>query len=349
MKNKNQKLLITTIIPTYRRPKLLRRAIKSVLNQTYPYLQICVYDNASGDETAEVVAEFAKNDFRVKYYCQPDNIGSLKNFNYGMEHVDTPFFSFLSDDDILLPELYRTLMDGFKKYPEAFFSVASTAYMDYGGDLLSPFVSNWREGLYEPPEGVIEILKRGNMVWTGILFRKEIIKKIGILDERVGMACDLDFVLQGAARFPFIVSPKSGAILFVDHLSGNEARRFNFTWPGWLEMIRNITEIEQIPSNIRIEIEQILTEQLKKRLFQIGIASIIRKNFDDTYQAASVLNSRYHWKIRAFLLFVSAKVCQYFPLAYRCILFLDKSRRNWRKRKLRHLQEEYGKYIQSIG
>ncbi|MEK7713004.1 MAG: glycosyltransferase, partial [Nitrospirota bacterium] len=34
--------LITTIIPTYRRPKLLRRAIKSALNQTYPHLQVCV-------------------------------------------------------------------------------------------------------------------------------------------------------------------------------------------------------------------------------------------------------------------------------------------------------------------
>ncbi|RKX41747.1 MAG: glycosyltransferase family 2 protein, partial [Thermotogae bacterium] len=71
MNHKISKPLITTIIPTYRRPKLLQRAIKSVLNQTYPHFQVCVYDNASGDETAEVVAEFAKKDPRVKYYCHP--------------------------------------------------------------------------------------------------------------------------------------------------------------------------------------------------------------------------------------------------------------------------------------
>jgi glycosyltransferase involved in cell wall biosynthesis len=58
--NDTTKPLITTIIPTYRRPKLLRRAIKSVLNQTYLHFQVCVYDNASGDETAEVVSELAK-------------------------------------------------------------------------------------------------------------------------------------------------------------------------------------------------------------------------------------------------------------------------------------------------
>ena len=63
--------LITTIIPTYRRPKLLQRAIRSVLNQTYPHFQVCIYDNASGDDTAAVVAEIAKGDPRVKYHCHP--------------------------------------------------------------------------------------------------------------------------------------------------------------------------------------------------------------------------------------------------------------------------------------
>ena len=74
-KKENEKLLekvnhpmITTIIPTYRRPKLLRRAILSVLNQTYTNIQVCVFDNASGDETALVVAELARMDNRVKYF-----------------------------------------------------------------------------------------------------------------------------------------------------------------------------------------------------------------------------------------------------------------------------------------
>ena len=39
--------LITTVIPTYRRPHMLQRAIRSVLDQTYPHFKICVYDNAS--------------------------------------------------------------------------------------------------------------------------------------------------------------------------------------------------------------------------------------------------------------------------------------------------------------
>ena len=47
--------LVTTIITTYRRPRLLRRAIRSALNQTMPRVRVCVYDDRSDDETADVV------------------------------------------------------------------------------------------------------------------------------------------------------------------------------------------------------------------------------------------------------------------------------------------------------
>lgn len=343
------KPLITTIIPTYCRPKLLRRAIKSVLNQTYPHFQVCVYDNASGDETADVVAEFAKKDSRVKYYCHPENIGAIKNFNYGMKHIETPFFSFLSDDDILLPEFYQTALLCFQKYPEVMFSSSATAYMDYSGHFLSSFSFALREGLYKPPQGMIEMIKhRYDGIWTGMLFRKEVIEKIGFVDEEVGNYSDPDFVLRVTAHFPFAISSKKCGILFVNRLLGNEMRRFDFTWPGYLKMISNITEDESLSSNVRSYIKQILTEQLKKRLFQVGIASIIRKNFNDTYQAANVLNYQYHWKIKAFFLSTLAKICQHFYPAYYCIFFLDKIRRDWQRYKLRHLQKEYWNYVHSL-
>ncbi|MCX6722131.1 MAG: glycosyltransferase family A protein, partial [Candidatus Staskawiczbacteria bacterium] len=124
------KPLSTTVIPTYRRPQLLKRAILSVLDQTYQNFQIFVCDNASGDETAQVVAEIAKKDSRVKYYCQEKNIGYPKNFVFGMKLINTPFFSFLSDDDMLLPNFYQTTMEGFNKYPEAMFSTTGLVSVD---------------------------------------------------------------------------------------------------------------------------------------------------------------------------------------------------------------------------
>lgn len=110
------KPLITTIIPTFRRTLQLKRAIQSALNQTFPHIQVCIYDDASEDSTADIVTELAKSDPRVKYHCHTKNIGSLENFQYGLSQVNTPYFSFLSDDDYLLSEFYETALDTFKKH-----------------------------------------------------------------------------------------------------------------------------------------------------------------------------------------------------------------------------------------
>ncbi len=97
---------ITAIICTYRRPEMLKRAIRSVQSQTFGDFQICIYDNASGDETAAVVAELAQRDSRIKYHCRPENIGPLANYVEAMKDVKTPFFAFVADDDLMLPNFY---------------------------------------------------------------------------------------------------------------------------------------------------------------------------------------------------------------------------------------------------
>jgi glycosyltransferase involved in cell wall biosynthesis len=94
---------ITVIVPTFRRPALLERAVRSVLAQTHPDLVVAIYDNASGDGTREVCERLAKEDPRVRYHEHRENIGAGANFQYGLERVATPYFAFLSDDDALLP------------------------------------------------------------------------------------------------------------------------------------------------------------------------------------------------------------------------------------------------------
>src|SRR5579864_2555665 len=151
--------LITTIIPTYRRPAMVRRAIQSVLRQTYPHFALHVYDNASGDETAEVVAELAAQDSRVNYFCHKENIGPVLNFQFGLERISTPYFSVLSDDDVLLPHFYEVVLRGFDQYPEIGFSAGSAIHMTDQGRVYHVPLDSWeREGLYKSSEGVLHML-----------------------------------------------------------------------------------------------------------------------------------------------------------------------------------------------
>jgi hypothetical protein len=64
----NVEPVITVIIPTFRRPKLLRRAILSVLSQTFTAFQVCVHNYALNDDTKTVISKLAKTDSRIRYY-----------------------------------------------------------------------------------------------------------------------------------------------------------------------------------------------------------------------------------------------------------------------------------------
>ena len=113
---------ITCVIPTFRRPGLLARAIRSVLDQSFTNFNICV-DNASGDETKRMVEAFAAHDPRVYYHCHRQNIGAQENFIYGLSRAETPFVHLTSDDDFLLPGFYKRAMEGLDaRDGAAFFS-----------------------------------------------------------------------------------------------------------------------------------------------------------------------------------------------------------------------------------
>ena len=343
------KPLITTIIPTYCRPKMLRRAIRSVLSQTYPHFQVCVYDNASGDETASVVAEIAKMDSRVKYHCHSENIGAIKNFNYGMKHVETPFFSFLSDDDIILPEFYQTAMKGFENFPDAIFSAGSVIEMTDKGKVKHVWLSSWRrEGCYIPPDGLLEMFEKDHLVWTATLFRREVIEKVGVLDQDVGPPSDSDFILRIAVRFPFVISKKPCAI-GVSHPSSYSILVDSYlVRAGWLKIISKIKEYEWIPLELRINVEQMSMEKLKRLLFWGGIGYIKRNDFENAYKTIEIFRDYYHLKTKVFILYTIAKFRKHFPPGYYFFVCLNKIRIFFYRTKCKQLQKHFGHYAQFL-
>src|SRR5690606_35210852 len=118
-------------------PVLLERAVRSFLAQSYGDFQIVVHDNASGDETAEVVARLNAEDARVRYHCNAENIGSIPNLIQALEQVDTPYFCILSDDDFVLPVFFSSAMAAHEKYPDLVFSATAVLEANEQGQVNS--------------------------------------------------------------------------------------------------------------------------------------------------------------------------------------------------------------------
>ena len=89
---------VSVIITTYNRSKLLKRAIESVLSQTFKDFEMIVVDNGSTDNTKEIA-----KDYNVKYIFQENSGGAAKPKNTGIKVAQGKYIATLDDDDEWLP------------------------------------------------------------------------------------------------------------------------------------------------------------------------------------------------------------------------------------------------------
>jgi glycosyltransferase involved in cell wall biosynthesis len=310
---------------------LLARAIRSVLTQSYRQFDLWVYDNASGDETAAVVKDFVGRDPRVHYHQHEHNIGAIANFSYGLERVATPFFSILSDDDVLLPRFYETALQALGGNPTAMLAATQVLHVDPRGRVLGVQGSSWRPGLHQPGEALLEILAHGHPTWTGVLFRREIVAAVGPLDEQTGNASDLDFELRAAGACPIVLCLEPGAV-FLTHAGGASfGPRLGDTIPTWLRIIGKIAADERIPKPARTQAAADLAHRLDERLFTIAVGAARRGNREEASRAVAALAQRPSGQRASRVASAIVALCAYLPPA-RALLGLLVALRGWRER-----------------
>lgn len=283
---------ITTIIPTFRRPLALRRAIESVLTQTYRDVSVRVYDNASGDETGGIVAAMAQADARLRYTARPQNVGAAENFIQASADIDTPFVSFLSDDDYLLPGFLTHALRELERHPQAGLFAGSTLEVDAADRVQYAPLAWWpREGLYEPAESVWRMLGNRHPTWTGIVFRSDALRAAGGLDRAASMALDLDAELRVAARSPIVISFAPSAI-YAPHGGSISAAETPAVIPAYERIIANVEAVDALPATVRRRAVERLQGQLRMKLVEIGVKAQVRGDRALATDAAAVLKSK---------------------------------------------------------
>lgn len=280
--------LITTIIPTYRRPKLLEQSIRSVLNQTYPHFQVCVYDNASGDETAAVVGEMAKEDPRVKYHGHDQNIGAIANFNYGMQQVNTPFFSLLADDNTLLPHFFEEALAALNRFPEAILFAGQTILVNEKAQPLRGAFDRWAPGLVSPPNGLVQVWEK-SLSWEGVLFHTDAIRDVGLLDTTMGGSTDQDFIMRLARKHAMYISKRPCALFLCHNNSWSINRDLQEHITSHKKILQRWLDDEGLAETIKTQMQQRWKVFVKKTISNyICIKSIFGDN-KETIRIASEL------------------------------------------------------------
>jgi glycosyltransferase involved in cell wall biosynthesis len=121
--------LVSVYIPSKNRQKLLSKAIDSVLQQTYPNIEILIVDDGSTDNTFEFLTLLAKENSFIHVFKNKKSIGACAARNIAINHANGQFITGLDDDDLYLPNRIASLVDA---YDDKYAFVCSSMYWDYG-------------------------------------------------------------------------------------------------------------------------------------------------------------------------------------------------------------------------
>jgi len=206
--------LVSICIPTYQRPELLERAIRSCLAQTYPYFEILITDNSSDETSAQMAT--CLNDARIHYHKNETNIGPYGNVNRVAALATGKYVKFLMDDDLLKPRCLELMVNALEKNPSAGIAMAPMDLIDGNDQRISPRFYVFRKMAfryrYRVGDGLIERKKILHdflvkdypcCVPSGVMWRKECFDRLGYFDPRADFAVDLDFCMSVATSWDF--------------------------------------------------------------------------------------------------------------------------------------------------
>jgi glycosyltransferase involved in cell wall biosynthesis len=192
--------VVSVCVPTYQGAAFLPAAIDSVLAQSYPHFEIWILDDNSPDDTQGVVARYS--DPRIRYRRNLHNLGPEGNWNRCLDVAQAKYFKLLPHDDLLEPDCLRQQVSVLEA------DTANDIVLVFGSRrIIDPLGRTFfTRGLPRTRAGRIDglaLVKRCIRAGTNligepgnVLFRREMIKKVGRYDATFPYVIDLDYWIR---------------------------------------------------------------------------------------------------------------------------------------------------------
>ena len=180
--------LVSVIMSTYNRGLMLAEAIDSVLNQSFDDFEFIIIDDASTDNTEEIIKSYS--DSRIRYFKNRFNCGCTFNYHNANNLARGKYVAHIDDDDIFLQDKLKKQVDYLEKNQNI--------------DMVGTFVDTFGEGVrpswvfYTEPAVIDFCMNFFNPIChSSVMYRKSFIDKHAVnYDIRKRCAQDYDFYKQ---------------------------------------------------------------------------------------------------------------------------------------------------------
>jgi glycosyltransferase involved in cell wall biosynthesis len=209
--------LVSVVMPTFDRASVIRRALQSVADQTYPNIEIVVIDDGSTDHTDEVIARFVRENSTLMTYLRQENSGCASARNRGLRVAKGEFLTFLDSDDAWLPTAAESMANALVASGADFtYSPAIEIYADGSERVNYPVAAN------RPESFAREHFRETNVRNGAFMFRRRVLSDVHGLDESLKHNEDSDFIQRVAVRYRAVYC--SSPTVQVHHHDGNKSR-----------------------------------------------------------------------------------------------------------------------------
>jgi len=106
---------ISIVMPSFNHVRFIERSILSVLNQSYPNLQLIIIDGGSTDGTVNIINKYASY---IDYWVSEKDSGQSDALNKGFVLANGELFGWLNSDDLYLPNAFYSVVAEFNQHPD---------------------------------------------------------------------------------------------------------------------------------------------------------------------------------------------------------------------------------------
>lgn len=237
--------MISVVLPVYNGEKYLRSSISSVLNQTYRNLELVIVNDCSTDRSLQIAEEFKNRDGRVVIINNESNQKLPKSLNIGFAHCNGDYYTWTSDDNILLPNALETMLKTIKD-TGADLVFSRCGIIDINGKRIgaTTLYSNMNE------------LYCNNIVLASFLYKKEVHTNLNGYDVNKFLVEDYDFWLRAYRKFEFVYIPE---ILYEIRFHGENLGTKH------LEEVK-LGKIELLKDNLKATVDEEVRESIYREI-----------------------------------------------------------------------------------
>lgn len=186
----NPSPLISIVLPTYNGAKYIRQSIRSCLDQTHANWELIVVDDASTDNTVEILAELSRNDSRIRVLRHAVNQKLPAALNTGFANAAGDYLTWTSDDNQFRPKALAKLLEVLEASPQVGLVYSDYTLIDeHGKETQRRRVADSRQ------------LYATNSVGPCFLYRRRVMEEVGDYARDLFLAEDYDYWLRISAKF----------------------------------------------------------------------------------------------------------------------------------------------------